>query len=242
MRITLPLFYTDYTRQMGSIEAAYIGLARYIARHWSDLQLVPALVRRHSVPGHLPAAAALDLRPGDRAGARFARTGASLRHRDALRAGSGDALSGWRGGCRGNRGAAFAAGLGYSPDLADVPAGEGGALRCRRLFAARRLHTLVVYGEGPHLTSLCLLPLAIGMLHVALTRTPARGTTSARRSRLPRVPLSNWLGAVALAFGVASTCCSASTRRWRAVARRRRCSAPRPTRSRCPGCARRPSR
>ena len=31
--ITLRLFHTDYTRQMGSIEAAYIGLARYIANH-----------------------------------------------------------------------------------------------------------------------------------------------------------------------------------------------------------------
>ena len=39
--ITLQLFHTDYTRQMGSIEAAYIGLARYIARHMGELSWFP---------------------------------------------------------------------------------------------------------------------------------------------------------------------------------------------------------
>src|SRR6185312_4637343 len=39
--ITLPLFHTDYTRQMGSIEAAYIGLARYVAAHFTQLNWFP---------------------------------------------------------------------------------------------------------------------------------------------------------------------------------------------------------
>jgi hypothetical protein len=39
--ITLRLFHTDYTRQMGSIEAAFIGLARYVAGHFSDLTWFP---------------------------------------------------------------------------------------------------------------------------------------------------------------------------------------------------------
>ena len=39
--ITLRLFHTDYTRQMGSIEAAYIGLARYIANHLGQLSWFP---------------------------------------------------------------------------------------------------------------------------------------------------------------------------------------------------------
>src|SRR5215471_15651937 len=39
--ITLPLFHTDYTRQMGSIEAAYIGLARYASQHWNDMGWFP---------------------------------------------------------------------------------------------------------------------------------------------------------------------------------------------------------
>src|SRR5947209_4662837 len=39
--ITIRLFHTAYTRQMGSIEGVYIGLARYVARHFSDLTWFP---------------------------------------------------------------------------------------------------------------------------------------------------------------------------------------------------------
>ena len=66
-------------------------------------------------------------------------------------------------------------------------------------WRARRLVTLIVYGEGPHLTALCLLPLAIGLLHVALTkRRPWYYVLAALA--IAAVPLSNWLGAMALAF------------------------------------------
>jgi hypothetical protein len=34
--LTLPLFFIAYTREMGSIEAAFIGLARYIGDHFHD--------------------------------------------------------------------------------------------------------------------------------------------------------------------------------------------------------------
>ena len=39
--ITQWLFRTAYTNQMGSIEAAFIGIARYVSRHWSDLSWFP---------------------------------------------------------------------------------------------------------------------------------------------------------------------------------------------------------
>ena len=39
--ITPLLFRTAYTAEMGSIEAAFIGLARYAARHWNDLGWFP---------------------------------------------------------------------------------------------------------------------------------------------------------------------------------------------------------
>ncbi|MGC8793166.1 MAG: hypothetical protein ACP5U2_07215, partial [Bryobacteraceae bacterium] len=35
------LFWTEYLRHMGSIEAAYIGLARYIVQNWRDLSWFP---------------------------------------------------------------------------------------------------------------------------------------------------------------------------------------------------------
>ena len=39
--LTLPLFFIPYTTWMGSIEAAYIGLARYIPRHLAHLDWFP---------------------------------------------------------------------------------------------------------------------------------------------------------------------------------------------------------
>src|SRR5260370_30440685 len=74
----------------------------------------------------------------------------------------------WRLG--GNRASALAAGVGYSlisPAcllVKEVRFDAGGFL------AGRRLVTLIVYGEGPHLTAMCLLPLAIGSLPLALAK------------------------------------------------------------------------
>ena len=39
--ITIWLFHTPYTVQMGSIEAAFIGLERYIAGHFGELHWFP---------------------------------------------------------------------------------------------------------------------------------------------------------------------------------------------------------
>ena len=39
--ITPLLFHTAYTVQMGSIEAAFIGLARYASAHWNDMGWFP---------------------------------------------------------------------------------------------------------------------------------------------------------------------------------------------------------
>ncbi len=39
--ITLRLFHTAYTREMGSIEPAYVGLARYLVAHFPDLNWFP---------------------------------------------------------------------------------------------------------------------------------------------------------------------------------------------------------
>src|ERR1035437_3503885 len=54
--------------------------------------LVPALVRRHSLPRLFPAPAALDLRPGGDAGPCLPWPRIPLRHRDGLLAGPGHAL------------------------------------------------------------------------------------------------------------------------------------------------------
>src|ERR1035437_6160532 len=54
--------------------------------------LVPAVVRRHSLPGLVPAPAALDLRHGDYAGRRLPWPRVPLRHCDGLLTGSGHAV------------------------------------------------------------------------------------------------------------------------------------------------------
>src|SRR4029077_19090128 len=79
--------------------------------------------------------------------------------------------------------------------------------------AGRRLNTLIVYGEGPHLTAMFLLPLAIGLLHVALTkRRPWYYVLAALA--IAAVPLSNWLGAMALAFSIAAYLLAGFHTRW----------------------------
>ena len=96
--ITLRLFHTDYTRQMGSIEAAYIGLARYIAKHLGELSWFPLWYGGipyadtyppllHMVCGLVVAVAGVS--PG---------LALPLRDGDVLLAGSGDAVLDGAGG------------------------------------------------------------------------------------------------------------------------------------------------
>ena len=207
--ITLPLFHTDYTRQMGSIEAAYIGLARYASQHWNDMGWFPLWYGGIPYPDTYPpllhwlCALAITL------------TGVSpgLAHHfvSATMYSLGPAFLFWMAWrlC-GNRACAFAAALGYSlisPAcllVKEVRFDAGG------FFAARRLHTLVIYGEGPHITSICLLPLAIGMLHVALEKRRPWYWVAAALA-IAAVPMCNWLGGMALAMGIASYLLSGKT-------------------------------
>ena len=71
------------------------------------------------------------------------------------------------------------------------------------LWHARRLQALVQYGEGPHIAALTLIPLVLLLLVVAFEkRRPAWWFLAALG--LASVPLTNWLGSVALASGVAA--------------------------------------
>jgi hypothetical protein len=62
----------------------------------------------------------------------------------------------------------------------------------------RRLHILVVYGEGPHVMSMTLIPVAIVLLHFALTKRKPVWVVLAALG-LASVVLTNWLGGFALA-------------------------------------------
>ena len=68
-------------------------------------------------------------------------------------------------------------------------------------WTLRRLHVLMIYGEGPHIAALTFLPLAVLFLDWALAkRTPAAYLVAALG--MDAVALTNWLGSFALALGV----------------------------------------
>jgi hypothetical protein len=193
------LFGVEYLRHMGSIEAAYIGLSRYMLAHWRDMSWFPlwyaGVPAQNTYPPllHWIVAFAAFLRGISPAHAHHwvtaifyclgpvALFALTLRLSGSLRA-------------------AFIAGAIYSalsPSAWLMP--EIG--RDTGFFHPERLTALVYYGEGPHITALMLLPLAILFLDLALERRRAPYFALAALS-FASVALTNWIGALGLALGV----------------------------------------
>jgi hypothetical protein len=196
------LFTTEYTRHMGSIEAAYISISRLMMNHWGDLSWFPewycGIPQQNSYPPllHFLVAGAASLGHISPAlshhvvSAVFYSFGPVALYLLAARLSE-------------SRWTAFVAGLVYSlaaPSLVLVSLLRhdiGGAL------LDQRLHVLVSWGEGPHITSVALLPLAVLALDRALdSKRPGDVLLSA--VAMAAVVLTNWLGAFALA--VAALC------------------------------------
>ena len=200
--ITLRLFHTAYTREMGSIEAAYISLAHYIVAHFPDLQWFPlwygGIPYADSYPPLLHfAVAAL-------AAAGHLSPGLAYHAVCALVFSLMPVALYWTACQLGaSRLAAFAAALLYSiltPSGWFVPQirhDSGG------LWGPRRLMVLVRWGEGPHLASILCLILAIGLVHRALERrTPLRFVVAGLA--VAATVLTNWIGAFALLLAMSS--------------------------------------
>lgn len=198
--ITLRLFHTAYTREMGSIEAAYVGLARYLVAHFPDLNWFPLWYGGIPYPDTYPPllhmmvaalAAGGHLSPGLAYHAVSALVFALMPV--ALY------WTAWRMGA--SRLAAFGAALLYSleaPSAWLVPAIRHDS---SGWFGPHRLIVLVRWGEGPHLISILFLILAIGLVHAALERrTPFRYMLAALA--VAATVLSNWIGAFALVLAV----------------------------------------
>lgn len=212
------LFRIEYLNQMGSIEGAYIGISRYLLGHWRDLSWFPLWY------GGIP----------------FQNTYPPLLH--VLVAG----WSAWTSAtpahahhivtailyCLGSA-AVFA--LVYSLSSNLVSSTIAGVLHSTvspaailvsairhdagSLWGPRRLQNLIQYGEGPHLTSLVLLPVAVALIHRMLTRRrPADFCLGA--IAIAAVALSNYLGLFALVVmtGCYLLACQGSIRDWLAVA------------------------
>jgi hypothetical protein len=196
--LTPLLFRTAYTAQMGSIEAAFIGLARYASEHWNDMGWFPLWYGGVPYPDTYPpllhwicglVIALAGVSPGN-----------AYHFVTAMVYSLGPVALFWMAWrlC-GSRACALAAAIGYSlisPTLLLVASARVDA---DGFWGPRRLVTLVVWGEGPHQTSMCLLPLAIGLLHVALEKRKPWYWVAAALS-IAAVPMSNWLGGMALAI------------------------------------------
>lgn len=194
------LFLTEYTAQMGSIEASFISIARYIMDNWRDLTWFPLWY------GGIP----------------YQNTYQPLLHVTvaavAKLSGSSPALGyhavtsfiyclgpvtlfwlAWK--LSRSRVYSFLAALLYS--LFSPSAVLISAVRSDMgsVFRPRRLQALVQWGEGPHLTSMALLPVAVVCLHNALEkRSPVHYLLAALS--MAAVALTNWLGAFALAMAI----------------------------------------
>lgn len=196
--LTAPLFGIEYLNIMGSNEGVYIGLARYIRAHYPHFTWFPlwygGIPYQYSYPpllhflvAALAAAAHIsDARSYHLVTATLYALGPVALFWTARRLGTG-------------RVAAFLAALFYSlisPSCLlsrEIRIDSGGWLGPRRLIS------LVVYGDAPHVAALVLLTLSIGMLHVALEKRRPLDSLGAA-VLLSAVALTNWIGSFALAL------------------------------------------
>jgi hypothetical protein len=199
--VSRELFSIEYTQFMGSIEGAYFGLSRHMLAHWRDLDWFGlwycGIPFQNAYPPLLHGLVAV--------AAGLTRISPALAHHAVTASfyclGPIALLwMAWRLS-RDLELSVLAAVL-YalvSPSAFLVP---GIRQELGTLFAPRRLEVLVVYGEGPHVASLTLLPLAIGLFALALEkRRPVYYLAAA--IGLAAVALTNWLGTFALAVGLA---------------------------------------
>ena len=215
--ITQWLFRTPYTNQMGSIEAAFIGIARYASGHWRDMGWFPlwygGIPYPDSYPPLLHWVVALVITFGK------VDPGLAYHFVVAMIYSLGPVTLFWMAWrlC-GSRPCALVAAIGYSLISPTALLVRSVAADIDGVLGPRRLITLVNYGEGPHLTSMCLLALAIGMLHVALEKRRPWYWVGAALA-IAAVPMSNWLGGMALAMGVAAYLCAGlpATRKTRPI-------------------------
>ena len=196
--IVMKLFVIDYTVQMGSIEAAYVGLTRYIAENWHDLGWFPlwygGIPYPDSYPPLLHFLSALMVT--------LTHVSPGLAHHfvSAMFYCLGPVTLFWMAWrlCR-SRECAFAAAFLYSLISPSCLLIQTIRVDADGYLAPRRLRSLVLWGEGPHVTSMCLVAFAVGMLHVALEKRKPWYWVGAAVA-IAAVPLSNWLGGAALAI------------------------------------------
>ncbi len=189
------LFRIEYLDQMQSIEGAFIGMARYISGHWNHLTWFPLWNAGAPFPTTYPpllnifVALCADLFHTSAAHAYHAVTAAMY----CLGPLALFALA-WR--FTASKWTAFAAGMMYSllPFSAWIIPAVHGDVGGR--LHPRRLQALVAYGEGPHVSSMTMLVIALLFLDIAVKRRRAWWFLLAAAAFGATV-ITNWLGAFA---------------------------------------------
>ena len=196
------LFSTEYSKHLGSIEASFIAISRYMMDHPFEFGWFPlwygGVPYQNTYPPLLHALVA--------AAAWVSGASPALMHHAVT------ALLYCLGPVTlfllalkfsGRIYAALATGAAYSLVSPSISFIEPPAAWEQITGNPLRLDSLVVYGDGPHISSLTLLPLALLALHRALRRrTP--GAIYLAAAALAAVALTNWLGAFTLAIAALS--------------------------------------
>lgn len=192
------LFHIEYLRHMGSIEGAFIGMSRYITTHWNDLTWFP--LWNDGTPYPITYPPLLQLVVAAVAQARGVSTALAYHAVTALAYCLGPvALFALALRLSGSRWAAFAAGLMYSSLSMSAWLVPAIARDLGGHFYPRRLEALVLYGGGPQVSSMTLLPLALLFLDIAIARRRAVWVLLAAAAFGATVA-TNWLGAFATAL------------------------------------------
>lgn len=211
--ITLRLFGAGYIDQIQSIDAVFIGLARYIRDHHNDLRWFPLWYGGIPFPDSYPPL--LHTLVASVSGLARIPAVNAYHFTVALAYSLGPVALYWtvRQLGAGEYSAAGAALL-YSvvaPScwIVNEVRHDGNGV-----WAPRRLFVLVEWGEGPHITSLLFLIVSIGLLHLAWKNRRPLLCVAAGLGMTATV-LSNWIGAFALTIAVAAYLLSYADRRSR---------------------------
>ncbi|MCU1233369.1 MAG: hypothetical protein JWP63_1336 [Candidatus Solibacter sp.] len=215
LSIAWRLLKIEYINQLASVDGLFIGIARYISTHWGDFSWFPIwhcgmpyqdtyvpmlhlVVAAVSSLGHVSAARAYHI-----VVAVTYSLGPAALYWMAVRLGA-------------SRGAAFLSALFYSlfsPSLlmmADMAKDAGG------IWYSRRLQVMTVYGEGPHVTAMTLMPVVIVALQNALVKRDSRAIALAALA-IAVVFLTNIPGSMALGVAVFCWICAQPRDRLRAA-------------------------
>ncbi len=204
-------FGLEYSQYMSSIEGAYVGISRHLLASWHDLSWWPAwytgIPFRNSYPPLLHMLVAVDsavmhvsvVRAHHIVTALFYCLGPVFAYALLVRLSGKPFLS-------------FCAALGYAVLSPSGLLIRAVALDMEHPLRPRRLSTLIAYGDGPHLSGLSLLPLALLCLDLALVRRTVWFWGAAAASFVA-VVFTNWLAAFSLAILV--ICYLAAYCEWR---------------------------